>query len=106
MMGAENIVFTSPVENATRIDFSLEQIVVRDPDIVLIKTMGNIEKAKERIKKDVSDNDAWAGLRAVKEGRVYYLPKDLFMYKPNARFPEAFEYLGKIFYPGVFGELE
>jgi iron complex transport system substrate-binding protein len=106
MMGAENIVSTSPVENATRIDFSLEQKVVRDPDIVLIKTMGNIEKAKERIKKDVSDNDAWAGLRAVKEGRVYYLPKDLFMYKPNARFPEAFEYLGKIFYPGVFGELE
>ncbi|MBG0765459.1 MAG: ABC transporter substrate-binding protein, partial [Tissierellales bacterium] len=47
-------------------------------------------------------NDAWNSLTAVKEGRVYYLPKDLYLYKPNARYPEAFKGLAEIVYPEVF----
>lgn len=101
MLGAENIASDASVGDATRVEFSMERIVERDPDIILIATMGDVEKCKERIKEDIESSQAWAGLRAVKEGNIHYLPKDLFIYKPNARYPEAIEYLAKILYPGV-----
>ncbi len=104
MLGAENIVSDSPVEGATKVEFSMERIVERDPDYILITTMGDVEKCKARVKEDIESNQAWAGLRAVKEGNVYYLPKDLYIYKPNGRYPEAFENLAKILYPGAYEE--
>lgn len=56
----------------------------------------------ERLKQDVEDNPAWSSLTAVKEGRYIVLPKDLYLYKPNARYVEAYEGLAKILYPEVF----
>jgi iron complex transport system substrate-binding protein len=41
-------------------------------------------------------------LRAVRDGRVHYLPKSLFLFKPNAAYPEAVRYLAAIFYPDLF----
>ena len=35
---------------------------------------------------------------AVKGGRCHYLPKELFQYKPNARWAEAYEYLIDLLY--------
>lgn len=102
MLGAENIASGSPVEGATKVEFSMERIVEKDPDIILVTTMGDADKCKARVKEDIESNQAWAGLRAVKEGNVHYLPKDLYVYKPNARYPEAVENLAKILYPGVF----
>ncbi|NSW91380.1 MAG: ABC transporter substrate-binding protein [Firmicutes bacterium] len=102
MLGADNIVKDSPVKEDTKVEFSMERIVERDPDIILITTMGDVEKAKARIKEDIESNQAWAALRAVKEDNVHYLPKDLYIYKPNARYPEAVENLAKILYPGVY----
>jgi iron complex transport system substrate-binding protein len=103
ILGAENIAAEySLAEGGTKIEFSLERIVEKDPDVILITTAGDVEKAKSRIKEDIESNQAWAGLRAVKEGNVHYLPKDLYLYKPNARYPEAIENLAKILYPEVF----
>ena len=34
----------------------------------------------------------------VRDGRVYYLPKDLFQFKPNARWYEAYRYLYELLY--------
>ena len=45
----------------------------------------------------VSD-PVWSTLTAVKEGRVYLLPKDLFQYKPNSRWDEAYGYLIELLY--------
>ena len=103
ILAAENIAAEySLAEGGTKIEFSLERIVEKDPDVILITTAGDVEKAKSRIKEDIESNQAWAGLRAVKEGNVHYLPKDLYLYKPNARYPEAIENLAKILYPEVF----
>ncbi|WP_273320662.1 ABC transporter substrate-binding protein [Vallitalea guaymasensis] len=102
MLGAKNIITDSPVENSSKVDFSLEKILEKDPDVILVVTMGDLEKVKTRINDDLESNEAWATLTAVKEGNVHYLPSDLFHYKPNARYPEAFEYLAKILYPQVF----
>ena len=41
---------------------------------------------------------AWQSLRAVQEGNYVYLPKDLFQFKPNARWDEAYAYLIDLIY--------
>lgn len=101
-MGARNIVSDVPVNGAKYVDFSMEQIILKDPDYIFIKTMGDLEKCRERMKKDIESNPAWSNLRAVKEGKIYFLPKDLFMYKANQRYPEAFLHLARILYPEMF----
>ena len=85
--------------------FSMERILKEDPDFIFVQTMGSdMEKIEEKLKSDVLDNPAWASLTAVKEDRYNILPKDLYLYKPNNRYPEAYEGLAKILYPEVFGE--
>lgn len=85
--------------------FSIEKILQEDPDFIFVQTMGSdLEKITERLKSDALDNPAWASLTAVKEDRYIVLPKDLYLYKPNDRYPEAYEGLAKMIYPEVFGE--
>ncbi len=83
--------------------FSMEKILEEDPDFIFVLTMGtDIEKIKERLKSDAEYNPAWASLTAVKEGNYHILPKNLYMYKPNNKYAEAYEGLAKILYPEVF----
>lgn len=85
--------------------FSLEKILVEDPDFIFVQTMGtDLEAISKRLKSEALDNPAWASLTAVKEDRYIILPKELYLYKPNDRYPEAYENLAKIIYPEVFGE--
>jgi len=85
--------------------FSMEKIIQEDPDFIFVQTMGSdLEKIEERLKNEAQDNPAWASLTAVKEDRYIVLSKDLYMYKPNQRYPEAYEGLAKILYPEVFGK--
>ena len=85
--------------------FSVEKILQEDPDFIFVQTMGSdLEKITERLKSDALDNPAWASLTAVKEDRYIVLPKDLYLYKPNDKYPEAYEGLAKMIYPEVFGE--
>ncbi len=102
MLYGENIVKGAEIEGATKVDFSIEKIIESDPDMIFITTMGDLEKVNKRIKEDIESNEAWASLRAVKEGRLYYLPKELFTYKPNAKYPEAVQYIAELLYPEVF----
>ena len=48
----------------------------------------------------VLEQPAWQSLTAVKNGDYAYLPKDLFQFKPNARWDEAYRYLIGIVYDG------
>lgn len=83
--------------------FSMEKIIQEDPDFIFVQTMGSdMEKIEEQLKSDFEDNPAWASLTAIKEDRYIILPKDLYLYKPNQRYPEAYEELAKILYPEVF----
>jgi len=85
--------------------FSMEKILQEDPDFIFVQTMGSdLQKITERLKSDVQDNPAWASLTAVKEDRYIVLPKNLYLYKPNDRYAEAYEGLAKILYPEVYGE--
>lgn len=84
-------------------DLSIEEIIKEDPDFIFVVTMGeNSEKAMESLKKGIEKNPAWNSLSAVKNGRYIVLPKELFHYKPNAKWGESYEYLAKILYPDSF----
>lgn len=71
-----------------------EVIVQKDPTFIFVSIMGNEAAAREFI----AQNAVWQTLSAVREGRCIYLPKELFQYKPNARWDEAYRYLIEFLY--------
>ncbi|NLM43559.1 MAG: ABC transporter substrate-binding protein [Clostridiales bacterium] len=83
-------------------ELSFEEIIVEDPDYIFVTTMGNTEKAIEALKNGIEKNPAWSNLTAVKNDRYIILPKELFHYKPNAKWGESYRYLAEIIYPEIF----
>lgn len=81
-----------------RVPLSFERIVEQDPDVILVTPMTDLSKVESYLKNNLISSRVWSGLTAVREGRVYYLPDELFLYRPNERFPEAFQYLARILY--------
>ena len=80
-------------------DLSMEAILAADPDKILIVLQGaDPEPAKAQLEGEVLSNPAWQQLTAVREGRVYYMNKDLYHLKPNARWGEAYDHLVEILY--------
>ncbi len=77
---------------------SLEHIMVRDPDYIFISTMGDEEAAKAHMTQLLSQ-PGWRELTAVKNGNWAFLPRELFHYKPNARWAAAYWYLAKLLHP-------
>lgn len=72
-------------------DFSMEEIVMIDPDYVFVIPMGNDDAAAEKALKELIDDDpVWNGLRAVQEDHYVVLSKDVYLYKPNARWADAY----------------
>lgn len=101
-MNATNIVDTW--ENTTaaeRLDINLETVYAADPDIILVQCHAGVDAAKELVEKVYGSNPVWQALTAVKEGRVYYLEKNLFHNKPNSRFAEAYTTLAGYLYPAA-----
>ena len=79
-------------------ELSAEVIVKEDPEYIFVTTMGsNTDAAMEQLNEMILNNPAYASLTAVKEERVYILPQDLFHYKPNQRWAEAYAYLSDLF---------
>ena len=77
---------------------SLEHILVRDPDFIFISTMGNEEAAVAHMTQLLSQ-PGWQELTAVKNGSFAFLPRELFHFKPNARWAEAYWYLAGLLNP-------
>ncbi len=72
-------------------ELSLEAIVMEDPDWILISVMGGDEEtALHALNESLGQNPAFQALSAVREGRMKVLPRDLFHYKPNARWAESY----------------
>lgn len=82
--------------------YSLEKLVELDPDIILVVSMGQAKDIEKRLKADVESNPAWGTLRAVREGKVLFLPSELFQLQPGIRMPDAVEYMAKLVYPEVY----
>lgn len=78
-------------------DFSVEKIIETDPDYIFVIPMGNDDAlAQKNLKETVESNPAWNSLTAVKNDRYILLPKDKFLYKPNAVWDESYAYLAAL----------
>lgn len=72
-------------------DLSLEAIAAADPCYIFVIPQGKDDEAQAAFEQAFSSQPVWADLTATKEDRVVTLPKDLYQYKPNARWAEAYQ---------------
>ena len=96
-LGMTNVV-TSHLDKTTTdktVPYSLETLAADDPDIIFVVTMGKEEEITKAMKKTMTDNPAWANLKAVQNNRVVYLPSKLFLLNPGLQTPEAMARLVK-----------
>ena len=93
-LGAENIADEVPV---ILDGLSFEEILMKDPDAIFISLMGDEEKSRAYMQ-SVINSKKWQMLTAVREGKVYFLEKDLFQFKPNDRWAEAYTKLFEMLY--------
>lgn len=88
-LGTRNIADSAPI----LLDgLSFEEILIQDPDHIFVTTMGDTDAATNYMQ-SLLKQPQWQSLQAVKNGNIHILPKDLFQYKPNAKWAEAYQYL-------------
>lgn len=90
-LGMTNVV-TSHLDKTTTdktVPYSLETLAADNPDIIFVVTMGKEEEITKAMKQAMTDNPAWANLKAVQNNRVVYLPSKLFLLNPGLQTPEA-----------------
>lgn len=87
-----------PDESADYIVANTEDIIQKDPDIIVCTAHGIPDQAYDHLKDEFATNDTWKHFRAVEEGNVYYLPYDLFGMSATFDYPDALDYLENIFY--------
>ena len=103
-LGARNIYAGRKGES--RVELSLEYILEQDPDLIFVTTMGDVEKCRARMDKDIIASDIWGDLSAVRNGRFFYLDKSYSIYKPNRFYPEAYRIMAEYLYPETEFSLE
>ena len=103
MLGWENVAsgMQPLAKNPDAAPYSLETLVEKNPEVLFVTSMGKMEEIKAGMDKTLQ-SPAWQSVTAVKQGRVYYLPQDLFLLSPGIHYPEAVEQMAKCLYPEVF----
>ncbi len=76
---------------------SLEHIAIEDPDWLLISTMGDEAAAREYMA-ELLTQPGWRELTCVRDGRVVFLDRELYHYKPNHRWGTAYRELFELLY--------
>lgn len=75
-------------------NLSLEKILEEDPDFIFVVQRGDDTAGmKAYVEAMMQENPAWQQLTAVREGRLYFMDKNLYNLKPNHRWGEAYEKL-------------
>ena len=77
-------------------ELNLEAIVQADPDYIFISCMGDLEEGQAQLEASLTSNPIWDTLQAVENNRVFWLDKELFHQKPNARWGESYEILAEL----------
>lgn len=88
-LGCHNIADSAPLLVDT---LSVEAILTADPDHIFFSLMGSEDGARANVEALLARPE-WQSLSAVREGHVTILSRDLFHYKPNRRWPEAYRTL-------------
>lgn len=95
-LGTHNIADDSLLEDAVVSDtLSIEYILQEDPDYIFFTAMGD-EEASRSFVQEMLQEDTWKSLTAVKAGHYTFLEKELFHFKPNGRWAEAYKTLADL----------
>lgn len=82
--------------------YSFETLVEKNPEIIFITSMGNLDEIKSNMQGIMLSNEVWQTLTAVKNNEVYYLPQDLFLLSPGLDYPKAVKTMVQLVYPHIF----
>ena len=95
LAGAENVYEGT---NQQFITINTEDMLKKDPDIILRTAHALPDDVMEMFKKDFAENDIWKHFRAVKAGKVYDLDYKKFGMSAKFNYKEALNDLDKLFY--------
>lgn len=95
LAGAENVYGGT---NQQFITINTEDMLQKDPDIILRTAHALPEEVMEMFKKDFAENDIWKHFRAVQENKVYDLDYKKFGMSAKFNYKEALNDLDKLFY--------
>ncbi|WP_019241064.1 MULTISPECIES: ABC transporter substrate-binding protein [Bacillus] len=97
-LGATNIVSEAVKSTEAYIPLNMEDVVVANPDAILLVSHGDPTAALEQFKSEVKKNGAWEKLLAFKENRVQALDYETFGYASIEKATTGLEQLNKILY--------
>jgi len=81
------------------VQFSLEQIVSSDPEVIIIQTMtGGVPTIS---KEELEGHPVWGEMTAVKQGKICFIDGDL-VSRPGPRIVQGLEEMAKIIHPELF----
>lgn len=84
-----------------RTTYSREELMLKDPDCIFLIPAAKSKAVNREAIRKFTEDPALRELKAVRGKRLHILPPELFQYKPNKRFPDAFRYAEKLLYPGA-----
>lgn len=80
-------------------NLSLESIIKKNPNRIFIVQAGDDPYGMKRaVEQMFSENPVWQELDAVKNGKVHFMDKKLYNFKPNEKWGTAYENLEKILF--------
>ena len=101
MLGWENTAagMTALDKNPDAAPYSMETLVAQNPDIIFVTSMGEEAEIRASMEAMFAESPAWQSVTAIRDGRVYYLPQEMFLFSPGIEYPEAVKYMARLVYP-------
>ena len=101
ILGWENTAAGMPAldKNPDAAPYSMETLVAQNPDIIFVTSMGEEAEIRASMEAMFAESPAWQSVSAVRDGRVYYLPQEMFLFSPGIEYPAAVKYMARLVYP-------
>jgi iron complex transport system substrate-binding protein len=77
---------------------SMEYVTKQNPEVIFLITHGSPDGLQEKFSREMAENPVWNQLAAIKTGRLYVLPYNLFTINPGSRIGEAMNLLADKLY--------
>ncbi|MFC2340827.1 MAG: ABC transporter substrate-binding protein [Selenomonas artemidis] len=98
MLGGGNIADRADGDGAY-LPISMEFVARENPAVIFVIVHGPADTLEPKMRRELQESEAWADVDAVKNGRVYVLPYELFAVNPGIRAADALQTLADIMYP-------
>lgn len=98
LLGGGNIADHAAGDGAY-LPLSMEFVARENPAVIFAIVHGPAETLEPKMRRNLQENEAWADVEAVKSGRVYVLPYELFAVNPGVRAADALQVLADAMYP-------